>query len=81
MLIGNGKVIVEEHNLVETFNDPYIDLVEKSSEEKPRNYVSDTNLLDHDVVIDEIVQHYSSHPSIIKMREKLVIPKCSKISI
>ena len=44
MLIGNGKVIVEEHDLVETFNHIYINMVEKSSGEKPRNYVSETNL-------------------------------------
>ena len=33
--------------------------------------VSDTNLLDDDVVINKIVQHHSGHTSIIKIREKL----------
>ena len=37
-------VIVEEHDLVETFNH-YINIVEKCSREKPRNFVSDTDLL------------------------------------
>ena len=31
MLIDNGKVIVEERDLAETFNDHYINIVEKSS--------------------------------------------------
>ena len=46
ILIDDGKVIVDEHELVETFNDHYVNIVGKFSEEKPRNYVSDTNLLD-----------------------------------
>ena len=36
MLIGNGKAFVEKHDLGETFNDRYINIVEKSSGEKPR---------------------------------------------
>ena len=70
MLIDNGKVIVEEHDLAETVNDHCINIVEKSSGEKRGNYVSDTNLSDNDVVINEIVQHHSNHYSIIKIREK-----------
>ena len=33
ILIDNGKVIVEESDLVETFNNHYINIVEKSSEQ------------------------------------------------
>ena len=63
------KVFVEESDIVATFNDHYINIVEKSSGQKPCNFVSDTNSLEDDVVINEIVQHYSNHPSILKMRE------------
>ena len=42
MLIDNGKVIVEESDLVETFSDHYINIVEKSSGQKPCNFVWDT---------------------------------------
>ena len=62
MLIDNGKVIVEESDLVETFNDHYINIVEKSSGQNPSNFFSDTNSLKDDVVINEIEQHYSNHP-------------------
>ena len=68
MLIDNGKVIVEESDLVEKFNDHYINIVEKSSGQIPCN--SDINSLEDDVVINDIVQHYSNHPNIIKIREK-----------
>ena len=40
---------MKEHDLEETFNDHCIHKVEKSSREKPHNYVSDANLLDDDV--------------------------------
>ena len=56
MLIGNRKVIFKEKNLIETFNDHYINIVEKSSGEKPCNYVLGTHLLYDSVVINEIVQ-------------------------
>ena len=67
MLINNGKVIVKERDLAETFNDHYINTVEKSSGQKPCNYVLDTYSLEHDLVINGIVQHYSNHSSILKM--------------
>ena len=69
MLIDNGKVIVEESDLVETFNDHYINVVEKSSGQKLCNFVSDANSLEDDVVINEIVQHYSNQPGILKIKE------------
>ena len=49
MLIDNGKVIVAESDLVETFNDHNINIVEKSSGQKPYNFVWDTNSLEDDV--------------------------------
>ena len=68
MLIDNGKVIVEERDLAETFNNHYINLVEKLSRRKPCNFVSDTHSLEDDVVTNEIVQHHN-HPGILKINE------------
>ena len=69
MLIDNGKVIIEESDLAEKFSDHYINIVEQSLGQKPCNFVSDTNSLEDDVVINEIVQHYSNNPSILKIKE------------
>ena len=69
MLNNNGKVIVEESDFVETFNDHKMNIVEKYLGRKPCNFVSDTSSLENDVVINEIVQQYSSHPSILKIRK------------
>ena len=68
MLINNGEVIVEVHDLVEKFNDNYVKKIEKSSGEKSRSYISDTDLMDDDVVINQVLQQDSSHPSMIKTR-------------
>ena len=69
MLIGHGKVIVEESELTEKFNDLWINIVEKSLGQKPCNFVSDTNSLEDDVVINEVVQHYSNHFRMLKIKE------------
>ena len=61
MITDYGKVTVAESDLVETFNDHYINIVEKSSGQKPCNFVSETNSLEDDEIINEIVQHYSNH--------------------
>ena len=49
MLINNGKVIIEESDLVETFNDHYINIVEKLSGQTPCNFILETNSLEDDV--------------------------------
>ena len=49
MLIDNAKVIVEESDLVETFNDHSINIAEKSCGQTPCNFASDTNSLEDDV--------------------------------
>ena len=69
MLIGHGKVIVEESELIEKFNDLWINIVEKSLGQKPCNFVSDTNSLEDDVIINEVVQHYSNHFRMLKIKE------------
>ena len=49
MLINNGKVIIEESDLVKTFNDHHINIVEKLSGQKPCNFVLETNSLEDDM--------------------------------
>ena len=49
MLTDNGKAIIEERYLAETFNDHYINMVEKSSGQKPCNFVLETPSLEDDI--------------------------------
>ena len=69
MLIYNGKVIAKESNIVVKCNDHYINVAEKSSTRKPCNFVSDTNSLEDDEFIKEIVQRYNNHLSLHRIRE------------
>ena len=68
MLIDNGKVIVDESDLVETFNDHFINIVEKSSRQKPF-FCFGHKFTGRWRVINKIVQHYSNYPSILKIRQ------------
>ena len=52
MLIDNGEVIIEESNLIETFIDHYVNIMEKYSGNIPCNFVSNTNALEDDVIIN-----------------------------
>ena len=43
--------------------------MEKSLGQKPCNFVSDRNSLEDDVLINEIKEHCSNRPSILKIKE------------
>ena len=43
MPTDSGKVIVEESDLVETFNNHYINIVEKSSRQKPFDFILESS--------------------------------------
>ena len=51
MLIDNGKAIFKQHDLAETFNGHYINIVEETPVQKPCNFVSDTYSLEDDVYL------------------------------
>ena len=64
---------INDFTYIYTYIHIYIHIytLEKSSgqKQKPCNFLSGTNSLGDEVVIKEIVQHYSNHPSIFKIRE------------
>ena len=51
MLIDNGKAIIKQRNLAETFDGHYINIVEETSVQKPCKFVSDTHSLEDDVFL------------------------------
>ena len=71
MLIDNGKVIVEESDLVETFNGQYINIVEKSSGQKLCLVTLFRTLIYWKKTwsLTKIVQYYSNRPSVFKVRD------------
>ena len=61
----NGNFISNEDELVETFNDQYVNIVEKTTGIPPVSILN--NGLDIDNItetIDQIINHFSDHPSI-----------------
>ena len=72
MLIENDEIITEEKDLVEIFNEHYINIVEKSSGIKPVNVTMMHNIFDNDTAINVIIEAYQNHPSVTKIKEIIV---------
>ena len=63
-LVKNNRIVTEDRELVEIFNDHYINIVEKSSCVKPCK-IADTLSTDDDrQIIGLILDKYKDHPSI-----------------
>ena len=65
MLNHSGSIITEEEKIANTFNNHYINIVEKSTGIKP-------NTLGHendDSQINEIIKKYENHPSILEIKK------------
>ena len=70
MIIENDKVITNEKDLAEKFNNHYVNIVERSCGKKPKNIVSKNSISNQNSALNQIMSHYSNHPSIIKIKEK-----------
>ena len=58
------KIITDTKKIVQVLNDHYINIVERSCEEKPTS-VAKHNLLTDDIkIVDHIVFYYKDHPSV-----------------
>ena len=68
VLIEDGKIICDENILCEIFNEHYINIVEKSSGEKPSNIMENIDESKYDIAVDAILNSYKDHPSIIKIK-------------
>ena len=69
MLIQNDEIITEEKDLVETFKQHYINIVEKSSGIKPVNVAMTHNICDNDTTTNVINEAYKNHPIVTKIKE------------
>ena len=70
-LIEGNKIITSERELAKTFNEHYINIVEKSSGIKPKDISQcDKNQNIHKT-IREIVKSYENHPSILQIKHNI----------
>ena len=64
MIFDGKKIIANETELVEVFNNHYINIVEKSSGIKLRHVARDNNIENKRIVIQVIKKYFENHLSI-----------------
>ena len=64
LLVKDDKIITKDHELAETFNDHYINIVEKSSGEKPQSLADTIEQTTDREIVKLILEKYASHPSV-----------------
>ena len=64
-LVKDDKIVTDDHDLCEIFNDYYINIVESTSGKKPSS-IANANLVDDDrEIVRLILDKYKDHPSIL----------------
>ena len=65
---NDDNLICNEQELVELFNEHYINIVEKSSGKKPLSLGNSSDASQDEMTVKEIIHVYSNHPSIRKIK-------------
>ena len=71
MLNHNNKIICNDHELVKVFNEHYINIIEKSSGEKPTNKTKEQSSDNDKRAVDNICNFYKNHPGTLKIRSTI----------
>ena len=79
MLIQNDEITTKEKDLAEPFKKHYIDVAEKSSENKKVYDAMMYNICDNDTAINVIIEAYKNHPSGTKIKE-IIEKNATKLS-
>ena len=69
MIFDGKKIIRNETELGEVFNNYHINIVEKSSGIKSRHVVRDNNIENKRITIQVIKKYFENHPSIEQIQE------------
>ena len=69
MIFESKKIITNETELFEVFNNHYVNIVEKSSAKKSRHVARDNNIKNKRIAIQVIKQYFENHPSIKQIQE------------
>ena len=64
------RKITDEHEISQTFNKHYINIVEKSCGQKPNKISTILGSLNGSAVVDKIIKSYQNHPSVLKIKNK-----------
>ena len=81
MLRKEKKIITDTKEIVQVLNDDYINIVERSSGEKPTIVAKQSLLRDDMKIVDHIVCHYEGHPSVRHIKKNVKTPQNSTCSL
>ena len=70
---NEDSLICNKQELVELFNEHYINIAEKSSGTKPLSLGNSSDAAQDEITVNEIISVYSNHPSIQK-NQKFMYP-------
>ena len=78
ILLESNVLVSNDKKIVDIFNDYYTNIVEYTCGSAPTDIATIQHLICHDSIIDEIIETYRDHPSILRI--KTIHPKCSTFS-
>ena len=64
-LVMNDIIVTDDQELIEVFNDHYVNIVEKSSGKKPISLAKDTGISDDRQIVRLSLDEYKNHPSVL----------------
>ena len=77
MLINDDEMVTDDKTLAKTFNEHYINIVERSSGLKPEKMKFDNSLNTSRNILHSIIDRYKNHPSILKIKSEVSSKSCS----
>ena len=69
---NEGNLIYNKQELVELFNEHYINIVENSPGKKPLSLGNPSDVSQDEMAVKEIISVYSNHPSIRKIKNSCI---------
>ena len=77
MLINDDEMVTDDKILEKTFNEHYINIIERSSSLKPEKMEFDNSLNTRRNILHSIIDRYKNHPSILKIKSEVSSKSCS----
>ena len=77
MLINDDEMVTDDKTLAKTFNEHYINIVERSSGLKPEKMEFYNPLHTRRNILHSIIDRYKNHPSILKIKSEVSSKSCS----
>ena len=77
MLINDDEMVTDDKTLAKTFNEHFINTVERSSGLKPEKMDFENLLNTRRNILHSIIDRYKNHPSILKIKPEVSSKSCS----